>query len=60
MACLYSEGRRANQETADEIIRRLEEHKNHIPSSILVRREYSHVLLEQYREYVEYQTGKDR
>ena len=48
-ADLYSEGRQANAETADEIIKRLEE-KNYIPPS--TRREYQHLLVKEYREYV--------
>ncbi len=51
MADLYSEGRQANQETAEEIINRLEK-KNYIPSSYLIRKEYAYVLLKEYSEYV--------
>jgi hypothetical protein len=40
MAELYSEGRKANDETAEKIIKRLEEKKNYIPSSERVHREY--------------------
>jgi hypothetical protein len=50
---LYSEGREANGETAEEIIRRLEAEKNYIPSSDLIRREFAYVLLKEYQEYVE-------
>ena len=39
-------------ETAKEIIHRLEEKKNFIPSSELVRREYAYVLLRKYRNYL--------
>ena len=49
---LYSQGRPANQETAQEIIDRLETSKNYIPSSDHVRKEYRYVLLNEYREYV--------
>ena len=52
MAELFSEGRDATDETAEEIIQRLEAAKNYIPSSELVRREYAYVLLKEYRRYV--------
>ncbi len=52
LAQLYDEGRKANDETAAEIIRRLEDVKNYIPSSDRARREYRYVLLKEYREYV--------
>mgnify|MGYP006293441719 FL=1 len=52
MAELFSEGRDATDETAEEIIQRLEAAKNYIPSSELVRREYAYVLLEEYRKYL--------
>lgn len=51
LADLYSEGRQANQETAEEIINRLETQKNYIPSSDLIRREYRYLLLKEYKEY---------
>jgi hypothetical protein len=51
LADLYSEGRQANEETAEEIIDRLEAKKNYIPSSERVRREYAYVLLKEYRKY---------
>jgi hypothetical protein len=53
MTDLCSEGRQANQETAREIIDRLEAGKNYIPSSDLARREYINVLLKEYRDYTE-------
>jgi hypothetical protein len=53
LADLYSESRQANQETGEEIIERLEAKKNYIPSSDLIRREYRHLLLKEYREYIE-------
>ena len=56
---LYIEDRKPNSETADEIIRRLEERKNFIPDSASARREYAFVLLKKYREYVEERSGKD-
>jgi len=49
---LYSEGRQANRETAEEIITRLEARKNFIPSADLARREYVSVLLKEYRKYI--------
>ncbi len=52
LADLYSEGRQANQETAEEIINRLEAQKNFIPSSDRTRKEYAYVLLKEYRKYV--------
>jgi hypothetical protein len=52
LADLYSEGRQANQETAEEIINRLEAQKNFIPSSDRTRQEYAYVLLKEYRRYV--------
>ena len=55
LADLYSESRQANQETAEEIVSRLEK-KNYIPSSYLTRREYIYLLLKEYREYIK---GRD-
>ena len=52
LADLYSEGRQPNQETAEEIINRLEAKKNYIPSSDRTRKEYAYVLLKEYRKYV--------
>ena len=57
LADLRSEGRQANQETAKEIIARLEARKNFIPSSDRTRREYAHVLLTAYKEYIEGRAG---
>lgn len=51
MADLCSKGRQADQETAEEIMTRLEA-KNYIPSSERVRKEYAYVLLKEYRKYV--------
>jgi hypothetical protein len=50
LADLYSEGRQANKETAEEILDRLEKNNNYIPPS--ARREYKSVLLKEYRDYV--------
>jgi hypothetical protein len=52
LADLHSQGRQANQETAEEIINRLEAQKNFIPSSDRTRKEYASVLLKEYRQYV--------
>ncbi len=58
LADLYSEGRQASQETAEEIMNRLETRKNFIPSSDCTRKEYSYVLLMEYRNYLA--SRKDR
>ncbi len=58
MAELYSEGRHGNQETAEEIISRLEK-KNYIPSSYLTRKEYAYLLLKEYNEYVKGKSKKE-
>ena len=47
LADLYSQGRQANQETAEEIINRLEANKNYIPSSDRTRKEFAYVLLKE-------------
>ena len=60
LADLYAEGRKANDETAQEIITRLEAMKNYIPSSDRARTEYRYVLLKEYRTYVKKQTENDR
>ena len=52
MTELFYEGRKANDKTALDIIKRLEEKKNYIPSSERVHREYSYVLLKEYRKYL--------
>ncbi|MCX5811281.1 MAG: hypothetical protein NT178_01870 [Proteobacteria bacterium] len=56
MAELYTEGRQANDETAEEIIGRLEAAKNYIPSSEHARKDYAYVLLKEYRKHVKSQT----
>jgi hypothetical protein len=53
LADVYSEGRQVNQETAEEIINKLETRKNFIPSSDRTRKEYAYLLLKEYKEYVE-------
>ncbi len=50
LADLYSEGRQPNNETAEEILERLEKHNNYIPPS--ARWEYKSALLKEYRDYV--------
>ena len=60
MADLYAEGRQPNDETAEEIINKLEAKKNYIPSSDRVRREYAFVLLKEYRKYVKEQADIKR
>jgi hypothetical protein len=57
---LYTEGRPANDETAEEIISRLEIKKNYIPSSDRTRREYAYVLLKEYRKYVKDRADDNR
>jgi len=52
LADLYSEGRKADQETAEAIISRLEAKKNFVPSSDRTRREYAYILLKEYRAYI--------
>ena len=60
MAELYTEDLKATDETAEEIIKRLEEQKNYIPESERVRREYAYVLLREYRKYLKDRSGGDR
>jgi hypothetical protein len=60
LADVYSEGRQANDETAKEIINRLEANKNYIPSSDRARKEYSYVLLKEYRKYVKGRADNNR
>jgi hypothetical protein len=60
MAELYAEGRKATDQTAEEIIKRLEARKNYIPSSEPACKEYSYVLLKEYRAYVKDRSGSGR
>jgi hypothetical protein len=60
IAELYSEGRKATDETAEEIIKRLEAKNNYIPSSERVHKEYSYVLLKEYRMYFKDRSGSSR
>ena len=59
LADLYSEGRQANEETAEEIIDRLEAQKNYIHPSDRVRKEFLYVLLKEYRKYVKSRTDNN-
>jgi hypothetical protein len=56
MAELYSEGRQPNNETAEEILDRVEKHSNYIPGS--AQWEYKSVLLKAYRDYVAKRNNK--
>ena len=60
MAELYAESRQATDETAAEIINRLETKKNFSPSSERARKEYAYVLLKEYRTYLKYRSGSGR
>jgi hypothetical protein len=60
MADLHTEGRPANDATAEEIIIRLEGKNNYIPSSERIRREYAYVLLKEYRQFVKDQKEGDK
>jgi hypothetical protein len=60
LADVYSEGRQVNDETAKEITNRLEAKKNYIPSSDRARKEYSYVLLKEYRKYVKGRADNNR
>jgi len=60
IAELYSNGRKADDKTAEEIMERLEDAKNYIPSSERARREYAYTLLKEYRQYIKDQKGKEK
>ena len=60
LAEIYAESRKATDETAEEIISRLEARKNYIPSSERVRREYAYLLLKEYRTYIKDRSGSER
>ena len=53
MAELYSVGKKANRQTADEIIAGLEAMGNYVPTSEVIRRDYRNVLLKEYEEFIE-------
>jgi len=56
MEGLCSEGRQPNQETAEELLDRLEKSNNYIPPS--ARHEYKSVLLKEYKDYIAGQKDK--
>jgi hypothetical protein len=58
LAELYAEGRPSSNETAEEIISRLEDKRNYIPSSERVRRQYAHALLREYKNYLKDRSGR--
>ncbi len=58
MAELYAQGRKADDETIEEIINRLEAKKNYIPSSERARKDYSYSLLKEYRKYIKDRANK--
>jgi len=60
LAEVYSEGRQVSEETAEEIIDRLEAKKNYIPSSDRARKEYSYTLLREYRKYIKSRADNNR
>ncbi len=60
MAELYAEDMKPTDETAEEIMNRLEQRKNYIPGSERVRREYSYALLREYRKYIKERSGRGR
>jgi len=60
MAELYAEGRKPIEETAEEIIERLEDKSNYIPPSERARKEYAYVLLNEYRAYFKERSGSSR
>ena len=59
MAELHAAGRQPNRHTAEEIMNLLQCAKNYIPASEVVRREYSHLLLEEYKSYVSEKSRAD-
>lgn len=59
-AALHAEGREANDETGEEIIRRLEEMKNYIPEAEKPHREYAYILLREYRKFLKEETEKGK
>jgi len=57
MAELYFEERKPTDDAAREMIARLEEKGNFIPSSESVHREYAYVLLREYKEFIRDRSG---
>jgi hypothetical protein len=60
MAELYAEGRKPTDETAEEIVERLEAKSNYIPPSERARKEYAYILLNEYRAYFKERSGSSR
>ena len=60
MAELYSEGRKATDETAEAIIKKLEARNNYIPPSERIRKEYAYALMKEYRMYVKERSDSGR
>ena len=60
MAQLYAEGGMVTDETAKEIIKRLEAKKNYISSSESARKQYAYALLKEYRTYVKKRSDNRR
>ena len=60
LAEIHSEGKPTNDATAEEIMLRLEGHKNYIPTSDKARKEYAYMLLKEYKKFVKEQTKKDK
>lgn len=56
----HSEGRPANYDTAEEIMKKLEDYKNYIPTSEKARKEYAFILLREYKKFVKEKTGGHR
>ncbi len=50
MEDLYREGKQANQETAEEILDRLEKGGNYIPPS--ARQDYRRIIIKVYEDYI--------
>ncbi|MCF8128325.1 MAG: hypothetical protein K9N10_07400 [Deltaproteobacteria bacterium] len=58
MAELYFEKRKPTDDAAREMITRLEEKGNFIPSSESVHREYAYVLLREYKNFIRDRSGE--
>ena len=58
MADLFAESRPANQETAAELLARLEANGTFIPDDYVTRREYRGEVLKKYAEYIEGKQGQ--
>lgn len=56
----FLEGKEANDETVEEIIKKLEESKNYIPSDERARKEYSYAILKEYRNYLKEKADKNK